>query len=86
MKEDETAKKYSGMRIRDALCAFLDETSVAHPQNAIEDELAGGGAIAGKAQPKIQIGKSVDRLIRTGMLRKVGDKIGRAEWGDERFR
>ena len=80
--------KYSGMRIKTALLTLLEERGVALPQSEIEEELEIGGVVAGKRQPKSQIGKSIDRLLRVEKpeIKKHNGKIGRAEWGDERFR
>jgi hypothetical protein len=67
--------KYSGMRIKNAIYKFLDDVKSPQTQEAIEAELNAGGVSAGKRQAESQVGKSIDRLIRAGKLRKVGDKI-----------
>jgi hypothetical protein len=68
---------YSGMRIKNAIYKFLDESGP-QTQETIETALNAGGVAAGKRQAESQVGKSIDRLIRAGKLRKSGDKIERA--------
>lgn len=69
---------YSGMRIKNAIYKFLEETGTPQTQEAIEAELNAGGVVAGKRQAESQVGKSIDRLLRAGKLRMAGGKIERA--------
>jgi hypothetical protein len=69
---------YSGMRIKNAIYMFLDEKGP-QTRDSIISQLNSGGVSAGKRQAESQVGKSIDRLLRAGKLRKVGDKIDRAK-------
>lgn len=65
--------KYAGIRIKDAIYMYLKEYGP-QSQKEIIDALVAGSAQAGR-EPATQIERSIDRLIRAGKLRKVGDKI-----------
>ena len=76
---------YAGEKIKTSIYRFLDGRGAAATKKEIESALEAGGAVLGKRQGAAQIGKSLDRLLRAKRLRMVGEKVGRAEWTDEKF-
>lgn len=55
-------------------------------QESLMDELKAGGIAIGKKRGMHNTRIAIERTLKTGALKKVGDLIGLPEWSDEKFK
>jgi hypothetical protein len=55
-------------------------------QATLTKELVEGGAIVGKKRAESNIRISIEKTLRTGALKQIGNLIGLPEWSDEKFK
>jgi hypothetical protein len=55
-------------------------------QEELMTELVAGGAVVGKKRAAHNIRISIEKTLRNGTLKQVGDLIGLGEWDESMFR
>jgi hypothetical protein len=56
------------------------------PQDKLMEELRAGGIAIGKKRGMHNTRIAIERTLKTGALKQVGDLIGLPEWSDEKFK
>jgi hypothetical protein len=84
-KRTGTAMRFYGMRPSSAIKMLLRDRG-AQTQEWLLQELSDGGINVGKKRGEHNPRIAIEKTLRTGALKKVGNLIGLPEWGDEMFK
>ncbi len=79
------AMRFFNARPQIAIEALLREKGP-QTQEKLMNELQAGGIAVGRKRGMHNTRISIEKTLKTGALKKVGDLIGLPEWSDEKFK